>query len=109
MIFCRASLAYSGALVLAHGRAEGFQGPVGLGGERPGMELQALGLLEDERLEVLEEPALVLEALLDPALGAERQVGLEEEAIATRNPPMVAFRCLARSFFMSPPAGSERS
>src|SRR5438034_8113958 len=86
MIFCRASLAYSGALVLAHGRAEGFQGPVGLGGERPGMDLQALGLLEDDR-----------------------QVGLEEEAITTRGPPMVAFRCLARNFFISSPAGSERS
>src|SRR5438094_4448438 len=52
VIFCRASLACSGALVLAHGRAEGFQGPAGLGGERPGMDLQALGLLEDDRQEI---------------------------------------------------------
>jgi hypothetical protein len=48
------------------------------------MHLEALGLLEDESLQVLEQDAAVAEELLHRVRVAERQVPFEQEPIEAR-------------------------
>jgi hypothetical protein len=93
-----------GPLVLPHRRLEVLVGASRLLRHRVGMRLEALSLLEHERLQVLEQEAAAGEELLHRVGVAERQVPLEQQPVEAGQRP----RCRRRMLGEKPAHGVLR-
>ena len=85
-------------LILPHGPLKVLVGPPRFLRHRAGMHLEALGLLQDESLQVLEQDAAPAEELLHRVRVAERQMAFEQESVEARQRPRGRGRVLREEF-----------